>query len=149
MGYISNSCSPGTGMHRNEGPALLRPWFAGMTKNCRGRRGRIAKSSKRSKSRKPAKRLYELSEEMASGNPVFLLWPWPSSGHTGLQHSDHSGEIRSFPNAKFYVNRVELETDEVKALKDHPGITPWTLRMGLYCGARKGNSIRASFQCTF
>ena len=24
------------------------------------------------------------------------------------KHSDHSGEIRSFPHAKFYVNRVEM-----------------------------------------
>jgi glyoxylase-like metal-dependent hydrolase (beta-lactamase superfamily II) len=48
------------------------------------------------------------------------------------KHSDHSGEIRSFPNAKFYVNRVELETDEVKALKDHPGITPVDFTDGPY-----------------
>ena len=48
------------------------------------------------------------------------------------KHSDHSGEIRSFPNAKFYVNRVELETDEVKALKDHPGLTPVDFTDGPY-----------------
>ena len=40
------------------------------------------------------------------------------------KHADHSGEVRSFPNAKFYVNRIEMETDEISALKDHPGITP-------------------------
>ena len=48
------------------------------------------------------------------------------------KHSDHSGEIRSFPNAKFYVNRVELDTDEVRALKDHPGITPVDFTDGAY-----------------
>jgi glyoxylase-like metal-dependent hydrolase (beta-lactamase superfamily II) len=30
------------------------------------------------------------------------------------KHSDHSGEIRSFPNAKFYVNRAELEELDLK-----------------------------------
>lgn len=40
------------------------------------------------------------------------------------KHNDHSGEVRSFPNAKFYVNRIELETEEIRALKDHPGLTP-------------------------
>jgi N-acyl homoserine lactone hydrolase len=40
------------------------------------------------------------------------------------KHADHTGEIKSFPNAKVYVNRIELETDELKALADHKGITP-------------------------
>lgn len=48
------------------------------------------------------------------------------------KHADHSGEVRSFPNAKFYVNRVELETDEIRALKDHPGLTPVDFTDGPY-----------------
>ena len=48
------------------------------------------------------------------------------------KHSDHSGEIRSFPHADFYVNRVELETDEIRALKNHPGITPVDFTDGPY-----------------
>ena len=57
------------------------------------------------------------------------------------KHSDHSGEIRSFPNAKFYVNRVELETDEVKALKDHPGITPVDFTDGPYSNFTRSQII--------
>ena len=48
------------------------------------------------------------------------------------KHMDHSGEVRSFPNAKFYVNRIELETDEIRALKDHPGLTPVDFTDGPY-----------------
>ena len=57
------------------------------------------------------------------------------------KHSDHSGEIRSFPNAKFYVNRVELETDEVKAIKDHPGITPVDFTDGPYYNFKRSQII--------
>ena len=32
------------------------------------------------------------------------------------RHADHSGELRSFPNAKVYVNRDELGADELKGL---------------------------------
>ncbi len=49
------------------------------------------------------------------------------------KHNDHSGEVRSFPNAKFYVNRIELETDEIRALKDHPGLTPVDFTGGPDC----------------
>ena len=48
------------------------------------------------------------------------------------KHNDHSGEVRSFPNAKFYVNRIELETEEIRALKDHPGLTPVDFTDGPY-----------------
>ena len=32
------------------------------------------------------------------------------------RHADHSGELRSFPNAKVYVNREELGADELQGL---------------------------------
>ncbi len=32
------------------------------------------------------------------------------------RHADHSGELRSFPNAKIYVNADEMEADELKGL---------------------------------
>lgn len=32
------------------------------------------------------------------------------------RHSDHSGELRSFPNAKVYVNQDELSADELQGL---------------------------------
>ena len=37
------------------------------------------------------------------------------------KHADHSGELRSFPNAKIYVNAEEIGADE---LKDIPNIVP-------------------------
>ena len=40
------------------------------------------------------------------------------------KHADHSGELRSFPNAKIYVNAEEIGADE---LKDIPNIVPFTL----------------------
>ncbi|MBR2801383.1 MAG: MBL fold metallo-hydrolase [Erysipelotrichaceae bacterium] len=32
------------------------------------------------------------------------------------KHSDHSGELRSFPNAKIYVNAEELEAEELQGI---------------------------------
>lgn len=32
------------------------------------------------------------------------------------KHSDHSGELKSFPNAKIYVNEDELSADELKGI---------------------------------
>jgi glyoxylase-like metal-dependent hydrolase (beta-lactamase superfamily II) len=32
------------------------------------------------------------------------------------KHADHSGELRSFPNAKIYVNAEEMEAEELKGL---------------------------------
>ena len=34
------------------------------------------------------------------------------------RHSDHSGELRSFPNAKIYVNKDEMEAQELQGLKN-------------------------------
>ena len=58
--------------------------------------------------------------------------PGVMGGDGAEQDIYHSGEIRSFPNAKFFVNRIELETEEVKALKDHPGLTPVDFTDGPY-----------------
>ncbi len=34
------------------------------------------------------------------------------------RHADHSGEVRSFPNAKIYVNREELSAQELKGVEN-------------------------------
>ena len=65
------------------------------------------------------------------------------------KHADHSGEVRSFPNAKFYVNRIEMETDEIKALKDHPGITPVDFLDGPYYNVKPHTNKFACFHCRF
>ncbi len=45
------------------------------------------------------------------------------------KHADHSGELRSFPNAKIYVNKDEIGADE---LKDIPNIVPVEFTDGAY-----------------
>ena len=45
------------------------------------------------------------------------------------RHADHSGELRSFPNAKIYVNAEEIGADE---LKDIPNIVPVDFTDGAY-----------------
>ena len=45
------------------------------------------------------------------------------------KHADHSGELRSFPNAKIYVNAEEIGADE---LKDIPNIVPVAFTDGAY-----------------
>ncbi len=45
------------------------------------------------------------------------------------RHSDHSGEIRSFPNAKIYVNADELSADELQGV-DH--LVPVHFTSGAY-----------------
>ena len=45
------------------------------------------------------------------------------------KHADHSGELRSFPNAKIYVNAEEIGADE---LKDIPNIVPVEFNDGAY-----------------
>ncbi len=45
------------------------------------------------------------------------------------RHSDHSGELRSFPNAKIYVNQEELGADELQGLKN---IVPVNFTDGAY-----------------
>ena len=45
------------------------------------------------------------------------------------KHADHSGELRSFPGAKIYVNADELAADELQGL---PNIVPVTFTDGAY-----------------
>ena len=45
------------------------------------------------------------------------------------KHSDHSGELRSFPNAQIFVNEDEISADE---LKDIPNLVPVKFTDGPY-----------------
>ena len=45
------------------------------------------------------------------------------------RHSDHSGEIRSFPNAKIYVNAEELDAAELQGI---PNLVPVHFTDGAY-----------------
>lgn len=45
------------------------------------------------------------------------------------KHSDHSGELKSFPNAKIYVNEEELSADELQGL---PNLVPVKFTDGAY-----------------
>ena len=45
------------------------------------------------------------------------------------RHSDHSGELRSFPNAKIYVNADELSAEELQGIGN---IVPVTFTDGAY-----------------
>ncbi len=45
------------------------------------------------------------------------------------KHADHSGEIRSFPNAKIYVGEVEMSTDELQGV---PNLVPVKYTDGAY-----------------
>lgn len=45
------------------------------------------------------------------------------------KHGDHSGELRSFPNAKIYVNEEELSAEELQGI---PNIVPVQFTDGAY-----------------
>ena len=45
------------------------------------------------------------------------------------RHADHSGELKSFPNAKIYVNADEVSADELKGLNN---IVPVRFTDGAY-----------------
>lgn len=45
------------------------------------------------------------------------------------RHADHSGELRSFPNAKIYVNANEIDADELKGLDN---LVPVSFTDGAY-----------------
>ncbi|MCR5774129.1 MAG: MBL fold metallo-hydrolase [Lachnospiraceae bacterium] len=45
------------------------------------------------------------------------------------KHADHSGELRSFPNAKIYVNEDELSADELQGVN---GLVPVKFTDGAY-----------------
>lgn len=45
------------------------------------------------------------------------------------KHADHSGELRSFPNAKIYVNEDELSAEELQGISN---IVPVRFTDGAY-----------------
>ena len=55
------------------------------------------------------------------------------------KHSDHSGELKSFPNAKIYVNADEIGADELKGLAN---LVPVTFTDGAYHNFPESQKIR-------
>ena len=54
------------------------------------------------------------------------------------KHSDHSGELRSFPNAKIYVNADELSAAELQGI---PNLVPVTFTDGAYYNFPEAQTI--------
>ncbi|MGN1382746.1 MAG: rubredoxin [Eubacterium sp.] len=54
------------------------------------------------------------------------------------KHADHSGELRSFPNAQIFASRTESESDELKLL---PNVTPVDFTDGPYYNFPKSQTI--------
>ena len=55
------------------------------------------------------------------------------------KHSDHSGELRSFPNAKIYVNAEELSAEELQGIEN---LVPVTFTDGAYYNFPESQKIR-------
>ena len=55
------------------------------------------------------------------------------------KHNDHSGELKSFPNAKIYVNEEELEAEELKGIDN---IVPVKFTDGAYYNFPECQKIR-------
>ncbi|MBQ9030807.1 MAG: MBL fold metallo-hydrolase [Parasporobacterium sp.] len=55
------------------------------------------------------------------------------------KHGDHSGELRSFPNAKIYVNEEELEAEELKGIDN---VVPVSFTDGAYYNFPESQKIR-------
>ena len=54
------------------------------------------------------------------------------------RHGDHSGELRSFPNAEIYVNREELDAEELKGI---PNLVPVDFTDGAYANFPESRKI--------
>ena len=55
------------------------------------------------------------------------------------KHADHTGELKSFPNAKIYVNEDELSADELQGI---PNIVPVSFTDGAYHNFPASQKIR-------
>ncbi len=55
------------------------------------------------------------------------------------RHADHSGELRSFPNAKIYVNEDEMSADELRGI---PNLVPVSFTDGPYYNFPESQKIR-------
>ena len=55
------------------------------------------------------------------------------------KHADHSGELKSFPNAKIYVNEEELSADELQGISN---IVPVKFTDGAYHNFPESQKIR-------
>ena len=55
------------------------------------------------------------------------------------RHSDHSGELKSFPNAKIYVNAEELSAVELQGI---PNLVPVSFTDGAYYNFPESQKIR-------
>ena len=55
------------------------------------------------------------------------------------KHGDHSGELRSFPNARIYVNEEEVSADELQGI---PNIVPVKFTDGAYYNFPESQKIR-------
>ncbi|MBR3289375.1 MAG: MBL fold metallo-hydrolase [Clostridia bacterium] len=54
------------------------------------------------------------------------------------KHADHSGELKSFPNAKIYVGADELSADELQGI---PNLVPVTFTDGAYANFPESQKI--------
>lgn len=55
------------------------------------------------------------------------------------KHSDHSGELKSFPNAKIYVNAEEMSADELQGI---PNLIPVKFTDGAYFNFPESQKIQ-------
>ena len=58
------------------------------------------------------------------------------------KHSDHSGELKSFPNAQIFVNEEELSADELQGI---PNLVPVKFTDGAYYNFPKARRLRTEY----